>query len=171
MCRAMFFATSAAPIFFASKGEICLYSVPTWARSASSRTGQFTAAGTWSSANSEGERTSITSSKASSCATVTASRRFSSIPNFIHERTRRSHPSDAVLPRGRLRLQDRAGGPFRDTRQDPDPRAAEGPARGDRIERRRDRKSTRLNSSHLGISYAVFCLKKKKKTDAYKHEE
>src|SRR5258705_6399507 len=28
---------------------------------------------------------------------------------------------------------------------------------------RRDRKSTRLNSSHLGISYAVFCLKKKKK--------
>src|SRR5262245_64503273 len=28
---------------------------------------------------------------------------------------------------------------------------------------RLDRKSTRLNSSHLGISYAVFCLKKKKK--------
>src|SRR5262245_64228822 len=27
-----------------------------------------------------------------------------------------------------------------------------------------DRKSTRLNSSHLGISYAVFCLKKKIKT-------
>ena len=27
---------------------------------------------------------------------------------------------------------------------------------------RSDRKSTRLNSSHLGISYAVFCLKKKK---------
>src|SRR5436853_2948183 len=26
----------------------------------------------------------------------------------------------------------------------------------------RDRKSTRQNSSHLGISYAVFCLKKKK---------
>src|SRR5258705_10275992 len=29
--------------------------------------------------------------------------------------------------------------------------------------RRRDRQSTRLNSSHLGISYAVFCLKKKKR--------
>src|SRR2546426_7432640 len=29
---------------------------------------------------------------------------------------------------------------------------------------RGDRKSTRLNSSHLVISYAVFCLKKKKKT-------
>src|SRR5262245_64340200 len=28
----------------------------------------------------------------------------------------------------------------------------------------KDRKSTRLNSSHLGISYAVFCLKKKNKT-------
>src|SRR5947199_8095621 len=28
--------------------------------------------------------------------------------------------------------------------------------------RLQDRKSTRLNSSHLGISYAVFCLKKKK---------
>src|SRR5688572_31170319 len=30
---------------------------------------------------------------------------------------------------------------------------------------RRDRKSTRLNSSHSQISYAVFCLKKKKKTE------
>src|SRR5262245_62397452 len=28
-----------------------------------------------------------------------------------------------------------------------------------------DRKSTRLNSSHLGISYAVFCLKKKNTTN------
>src|SRR2546426_9265188 len=30
-------------------------------------------------------------------------------------------------------------------------------------DRQQDRKSTRLNSSHLVISYAVFCLKKKKK--------
>src|SRR6266702_5790476 len=29
---------------------------------------------------------------------------------------------------------------------------------------RRDRKSTRLNSSHVALSYAVFCLKKKKKS-------
>src|SRR3712207_7128054 len=29
-----------------------------------------------------------------------------------------------------------------------------------------DRKSTRLNSSHANISYAVFCLKKKKKSDS-----
>src|SRR5205814_8929379 len=32
-----------------------------------------------------------------------------------------------------------------------------------------DRKSTRLNSSHLGISYAVFCLKKKNKKLERKH--
>src|SRR5256885_7160752 len=33
----------------------------------------------------------------------------------------------------------------------------------ERAHRTQDRKSTRLNSSHLVISYAVFCLKKKKK--------
>src|SRR3712207_8039275 len=39
-----------------------------------------------------------------------------------------------------------------------------GPARGGRSTGPRpDRKSTRLNSSHANISYAVFCLKKKKK--------
>src|SRR3712207_6932760 len=32
-----------------------------------------------------------------------------------------------------------------------------------------DRKSTRLNSSHANISYAVFCLKKKKTTRNIKH--
>src|SRR5205814_9694922 len=36
------------------------------------------------------------------------------------------------------------------------------PAQGTRARPRPDRKSTRLNSSHLGISYAVFCLKKKR---------
>src|SRR5262245_65141339 len=34
-----------------------------------------------------------------------------------------------------------------------------------------DRKSTRLNSSHLGISYAVFCLKKKKKNTKRKYQK
>src|SRR5471030_3447706 len=38
------------------------------------------------------------------------------------------------------------------------------PAAPDTQQGPEDRKSTRLNSSHLGISYAVFCLKKKKKT-------
>src|SRR5580698_9331565 len=32
-----------------------------------------------------------------------------------------------------------------------------------------DRKSTRLNSSHMSISYAVFCLKKKKRSKPYRH--
>src|SRR5256885_12942575 len=49
------------------------------------------------------------------------------------------------------------------------PRIVERRQFGKRRERRRfrdveDRKSTRLNSSHLVISYAVFCLKKKNKT-------
>src|SRR5437660_6776251 len=35
----------------------------------------------------------------------------------------------------------------------------------------RDRKSTRLNSSHVAISYAVFCLKKKKKKKNNKKQE
>src|SRR3712207_7754776 len=34
---------------------------------------------------------------------------------------------------------------------------------GHLVARRQDRESTRLNSSHANISYAVFCLKKKKK--------
>src|SRR5437870_10153811 len=42
---------------------------------------------------------------------------------------------------------------------DPDPAADRG-----------DRKSTRLNSSHVAISYAVFCLKKKKRTEEIESE-
>src|SRR2546426_4245693 len=41
-----------------------------------------------------------------------------------------------------------------------DPRALGGEPGADHAARRADRKSTRLNSSHLVISYAVFCLKK-----------
>src|SRR5205814_9804353 len=64
----------------------------------------------------------------------------------------------SVAARGELR--DRRLGPFvlegdfhtvHDTKARP----------VDRALRSLDRKSTRLNSSHLGISYAVFCLKKK----------
>src|SRR5947209_15223990 len=36
-----------------------------------------------------------------------------------------------------------------------------------RMHKRQDRKSTRLNSSHANISYAVFCLKKKKKIEIF----
>src|SRR5690606_42065307 len=42
-------------------------------------------------------------------------------------------------------------------------RAAIQLAGGDELVARLDRKSTRLNSSHVKISYAVFCLKKKRK--------
>src|SRR5436309_10829754 len=44
---------------------------------------------------------------------------------------------------------------------DVDPVAVEGGAAHE-ADRAQDRKSTRLNSSHVKISYAVFCLKKKK---------
>src|SRR5215475_15618922 len=54
------------------------------------------------------------------------------------------------------RLRPRAG---RLRRVPPDRRA------GRRGVQHQDRKSTRLNSSHVKISYAVFCLKKKKKRD------
>src|SRR5215471_21031820 len=47
----------------------------------------------------------------------------------------------------------------------PGHRRRAGPSPGRR--RRRDRKSTRLNSSHVEISYAVFCLKNKKKKDNF----
>src|SRR2546426_4577997 len=60
-----------------------------------------------------------------------------------------STPTDSLNVKGRrpgLRLSPRAGSARRRTAP---------PA---------DRKSTRLNSSHLVISYAVFCLKKKKTT-------
>src|SRR3712207_8753379 len=63
-------------------------------------------------------------------------------------------------PRLRMRL-PRGGGedPARGGASPPR-RPVDGGGRG-RL-RRRDRKSTRLNSSHANISYAVFCLKKKK---------
>src|SRR3712207_6881959 len=65
------------------------------------------------------------------------------------------------------------GAALRDRRRHDEPvgTGALGPA-GDRphhlvatqdLDPHRDRKSTRLNSSHANISYAVFCLKKKKK--------
>src|SRR5437870_8850393 len=58
-----------------------------------------------------------------------------------------------------------AGGAGRSLPPYPDP-----PARGRTAVRPRDRKSTRLNSSHVAISYAVFCLKKKNRIrNFYRH--
>src|SRR3712207_7490968 len=44
-------------------------------------------------------------------------------------------------------------------------RLVEGYRMRDKLQAVQDRKSTRLNSSHANISYAVFCLKKKKKSN------
>src|SRR3712207_8312124 len=72
----------------------------------------------------------------------------------------------SVLP---ARPDGRGGGGDRAAAAGPGDRPG-GPGRGDRGGRpgddrvragRRDRKSTRLNSSHANISYAVFCLQKK----------
>src|SRR2546426_2946992 len=54
-----------------------------------------------------------------------------------------------------------------DLQHDPSvlPKMLEKLTRGADVVIGRDRKSTRLNSSHLVISYAVFCLKKKKKSN------
>src|SRR5690606_41766451 len=62
-------------------------------------------------------------------------------------------------PRGALHRQGPGSG-RRDVRTVPHRTVPAG--QGDRRPRRGDRKSTRLNSSHVKISYAVFCLKKKK---------
>src|SRR5689334_24695472 len=76
----------------------------------------------------------------------------------------------------RRRRDRRIEHPVRDqSRRRPDDRDRDEPARvallGARVEGHgipdRDRKSTRLNSSHSSISYAVFCLKKKNKIETY----
>src|SRR2546426_5992045 len=75
--------------------------------------------------------------------------------------------------RGRDRVADREQIPQLEVRQvaplvSPAPQLIEVPdlvARVSQQLRDPDRKSTRLNSSHLVISYAVFCLKKKKRSN------
>src|SRR3712207_387817 len=78
----------------------------------------------------------------------------------------RSRRADRMAAhRGLVRRPDQpaaaAGPPAVASADDPDQRPAH---RGDQPCRQPDRKSTRLNSSHANISYAVFCLKKKKNT-------
>src|SRR2546427_5957106 len=67
-------------------------------------------------------------------------------------RSRRSERGRPEVPRPRRRA-GRPAAPRRDARATSAPSGT------------RDRKSTRLNSSHSQISYAVFCLKKKKKIE------
>src|SRR2546426_2388924 len=76
----------------------------------------------------------------------------------------RSHPSVHQLPSavgGQLR---RSAGTVQPAGLQPRHHPAPGSKRGFPTSQS-DRKSTRLNSSHLVISYAVFCLKKKKKKE------
>src|SRR5207249_12192187 len=77
-----------------------------------------------------------------------------------------------TLFRSRRDPRARRSGGQRFARADPIPREGRSRSRVHEPRRRelvtlearaRDRKSTRLNSSHVSISYAVFCLKKKKK--------
>src|SRR5690242_20832849 len=78
---------------------------------------------------------------------------FRSLPALLRDRLERRRQPDGggrLPPRGRGRRHGRLPVLLRRERQ------------SDR-RLRPDRKSTRLNSSHMSISYAVFCLKKKKK--------
>src|SRR5437588_7140346 len=80
----------------------------------------------------------------------------------------RRPPRSTLFPTRRSSDLDRPAHPGPADRGVADARPPAAPV-GDRADRRRgrgrntDRKSTRLNSSHTVISYAVFCLKKKKK--------
>src|SRR5690606_41920508 len=70
----------------------------------------------------------------------------------------------ACSPRSRRRVRSRAGCSCTTSRSRPASRTRSPPRSSART--RPDRKSTRLNSSHVKISYAVFCLKKKRKDGA-----
>src|SRR2546426_4863493 len=75
------------------------------------------------------------------------------------------------LPRSIRWSGESAAAPIVEARPSLSPCAARSIARARRPRARtRDRKSTRLNSSHLVISYAVFCLKKKKKNTIDQNE-
>src|SRR2546426_2607461 len=82
----------------------------------------------------------------------------------------RRPPRSTLFPYTTL-FRSRAGDRGRGDRGGPHPLGAHlrGEARrvSDMLRPQPDRKSTRLNSSHLVISYAVFCLKKKKKKTSY----
>src|SRR5947209_10342090 len=84
---------------------------------------------------------------------------------------RRPPPRSTLFPYTTLfrsRLESRARPPprgrqfGRNRRHQRPPPARRSASDSERTDARADRKSTRLNSSHANISYAVFCLKKKK---------
>src|SRR5947209_12848565 len=73
-------------------------------------------------------------------------------------------PARGCRPARRLVDTLRAGAPPRRGRARPRPRRVAARTDAGVVGDEQDRKSTRLNSSHANISYAVFCLKKKKAT-------
>src|SRR5438874_4553098 len=85
-------------------------------------------------------------------------RRSSDLPDA--EGTRREHRQ---VGRATPEAEPRVGGRAEDPPGRPGQAVREGRRPHPEARRREDRKSTRLNSSHVEISYAVFCLKKKKK--------
>src|SRR5690606_40030731 len=76
--------------------------------------------------------------------------------HLVGRRPERGQPHPVAVAGVRLRIRRRAAAPVHRGRRRPGGvRRHPGGGSG-------DRKSTRLNSSHVKISYAVFCLKKKK---------
>src|SRR5437879_11666862 len=75
----------------------------------------------------------------------------------------RRPPKSTLFPYTTLFRSQIAGSPGSPRR--PTRRRQPAPTGSSRAGRSRDRKSTRLNSSHRCISYAVFCLKKKNKQE------
>src|SRR5690242_21066142 len=83
------------------------------------------------------------------------------VPIFFFLMIRRP-PRSTLFPYTTLFRSLRRGSPGAGGRAAAARSRARGPGADRLLARLRDRKSTRLNSSHMSISYAVFCLKKKK---------
>src|SRR3712207_9370648 len=89
---------------------------------------------------------------------------ISSIESFFFFLMIRRPPRSTLFPYTTLFRSDGDRGGSADQGDAAEPAAGHaGRRRGADHPRQGDRKSTRLNSSHANISYAVFCLKKKKK--------
>src|SRR5437879_9082950 len=118
-------------------------------------------------------RPSFTSSRIFEAVSArTAARAVNGVSNFTGYSKLPADASSAHRLDPRLRLA--VHGPLFGVGPRPAPRVHDrGPGGGHGGGRRgrghRDRKSTRLNSSHRCISYAVFCLKKKKQQYKYEH--
>src|SRR5438045_9751102 len=101
------------------------------------------------------------------CHSCVYSRLSAGLSCSIHHRARHSFPtrrSSDLLPDGGARVLERRIHVATEILGDgPREIVARVPATAlEQVGAAADRKSTRLNSSHLGISYAVFCLNKKK---------